>query len=133
MVEIVSPLIKDFPKDNFKHMHDYQGMLGDIQDVDMLLSTFDEFASRDDSYDPKPVRRFYRQRHTDVVNAFVEDMNQISIFWRPDVESSFPWNTVQLQQKAKISKEPAKVLSDQERGGDRCQVNAEVPGNLSVH
>lgn len=133
MVEIIHPLIKDFPEDNFKHMHDYQGMLGDIQDVDMLLSTFDEFASRDDSYAPEPVRQFYQQRHTEVVNAFVEDMHQINTFWRPDSESPFPWNTGQPHQKTTTLKAPAKLSSDQERDRGRNQVKAEPSGNPSVH
>ncbi len=133
MVETVHPLVKDFPEDNLKHLHDYQGILGDIQDVDMILSTFDEFMSRDDSYNPEPVRRFYQQRHTEVVNAFVEDMHLINTFWRPDLESPFPWNAGQSQQKTTTLKVPASLSSDQERDGDKNRIKVELPGNLSVH
>jgi CHAD domain-containing protein len=33
MVELIHPLISTFPEDNFKHMHEYQGLMGNIQDM----------------------------------------------------------------------------------------------------
>jgi CHAD domain-containing protein len=91
MVEICHPLVSKFPEDNFKELHDYQGMMGDIQDVEIILSTFEEFAEGDPSYVSEPVLRYYRQRYLDVVNAFLEDIHQINTFWRPAPDSSFPW------------------------------------------
>lgn len=95
MVEIVHPWIPGFPENNFEFMHGYQGMMGDIQDLEVFLSTFEDFADRDASYDPKLVLRYYQQRHEEAVTAFIEDMHQIHAFWRPTPESAFPWETGQ--------------------------------------
>jgi CHAD domain-containing protein len=91
MVEIVHTLIPNFPEANFKYMHEYQGMMGDIQDEEILISTFEDFAEGDASYNPEPVLQFYLQHRTDLINAFVEDMHQINTFWRPTPELPFPW------------------------------------------
>ena len=99
MVEIVHPLVPNYPENNFKFMHDYQSMMGDIQDMEVLLSTFEDFAERDASYDPKPVLRHYQQRHNEFINAFIEDMQKINTFWRATPESAFPWETGQASKK----------------------------------
>jgi CHAD domain-containing protein len=91
MVEIVHSLIPNLPEANFKYMHEYQGMMGDIQDKEILISTFEDFAEGDASYNPEPVFRFYFQQRIEVINAFVEDMHQINTFWRPTPEALFPW------------------------------------------
>jgi CHAD domain-containing protein len=119
MVELIHPLVKDFPEDNFKQMHEYQGMMGDLQDVEIFVSVFDDFADKDASYDPNPVRQFYEQRHTEVINIFVEDMHQINTFWRPTTESPFPWKIGHRLEK------PTKPLPDQEEDANGKQVEAE--------
>jgi hypothetical protein len=69
--------------------------MGDIQDMEVFLSTFEEFAERDTSYNPEPVLRYYQQRHKDLVNTFIEDMHKVNNFWRADPDSPFPWETEQ--------------------------------------
>ena len=96
MVEIVHPLISNFPVDNFKHMHNYQGMMGDVQDLEIFLATFEIFASKDKSCNLESVRRFYQQRHKEAVNAFIEDMHQLNTFWRLSSEAPFPWESQPL-------------------------------------
>jgi CHAD domain-containing protein len=125
MVEIIYPLVANFPDDNFKHMHDYQGLMGDIQDLEVFISVFEDFADNDASYDPEPVRRFYQQRHAKAVNTYLEDMHQINIFWRPTPESPFFWETVQHQEKTTLSKEPADSLPEQDADENGKQLEAE--------
>ena len=93
MVEITHALIPNYPDNTFNLMNDYQGMMGDIQDAKVLLSTFEDFADRDTSYDPKPVFHYYQQRYNQLVNVFIENMYQINTFWRMGPESLFPWES----------------------------------------
>ena len=125
MVEIVSPLVSNFPEPNFKNMHDYQDMMGAIQDLEVILSIFEDFADRDASYDPEPVRRYYQQRHTEAINTYLEDMHQINIFWRPEPESPFFWETGQLLDETGASKESAEPLPEQNMDGNGKQVETE--------
>jgi CHAD domain-containing protein len=119
MVELIHPLVKDLPEDNFKQMHDYQNMMGDLQDVEIFVSVFDDFADKDASYDPDPVRQFYKQRHSEVINIFVEDMHQINTFWRTTPESPFPWEIGHRQEKS------AEPLPEQEEDANGKQVEVE--------
>jgi len=93
MVEIVQPLLPNLPTENFERMHAYQSAMGDIQDVEVFLAAFDDFAERDASYNPEPVLHYYQQRHEDSIKAFIEDMGQVSTFWRSAPEAAFPWES----------------------------------------
>jgi CHAD domain-containing protein len=125
MVEIIYPLVPSFPETSFKAMHDYQDMMGAIQDLEVLISTFDDFAKNDTSYDPEPVRRYYQQRHTEAINTYLEDMHQINTFWRIGPESPFFWETGQHQEESTPSKEFADLLPEQDVDGKGKQVEAE--------
>jgi CHAD domain-containing protein len=122
MVEIVHPLVANFPDDNFKHMHDYQDLMGNIQDLEVFISAFEDFAEKDTSYDPEPVRRFYQQRHTEAVNTYLEGMQQINTFWRPTPESPFFWETVEQLEGTKSSNESTEPLPEQEADGNEKQI-----------
>ncbi len=113
MVEIVHPLISNFPDKTFKHMRTYQDSMGAIQDLEIFISVFHDFTDKDVSYDPEPVRRFYQQRHTDAVEAFVREMRRIEAFWRPKPDSPFPWEKRQRREK---SAEPLPKQGNAENG-----------------
>jgi CHAD domain-containing protein len=91
MVEIIHPVLPDFPKKQLKQMQDYQTSMGDIQDVEVFLRTLEKFSSRDDSYDPEPVRRFYQDRHTELISAYLGGADNLAAFWRATPEAPFPW------------------------------------------
>lgn len=126
MVEIVSPLVSNFPETNFKNMHDYQDMMGAIQDLEVILSIFEDFADKDASYDPEPVRRYYQQRHTEAINTYLEDMHQINIFWRPEPKSPFFWEAGQLLDQTGASKKSTEPLPEQNTDGNGNGKQAET-------
>jgi len=125
MVEIISPWLPGFPEDNFEYMHDYQDLMGDIQDMEVFLSTFEDFAERDASYDPEPVFRHYRQRHKEAINAFIEDMHQVNTFWRATPESAFPWENRRELEKSDLKDRGTEPPSDQENDNNGEQVRPE--------
>lgn len=120
VVEIVHPLVPGFSERYFKFMHEYQGLIGDIQDMEVFLSTFDDFAERDASYDPDPVLLHYQQRHKESINGFIEDMHQVNTFWRSAPEAAFPWESDQDPKN-----ESADPDSDHENDENKKQAEAE--------
>jgi CHAD domain-containing protein len=92
LVEIIYPLLPGFSETQLKNMHTYQTALGEIQDVEVLLNTLADFAAGHKTYDPQPVHRFYEQRHTELINAYLENMNETITFWRATPEKPFPGN-----------------------------------------
>jgi CHAD domain-containing protein len=91
MVEIIHPILPGFPEPQLKSMHDYQTAMGEIQDMDVMLRTLADFANRHKTYDPQPVRQFYGQRHSEALAAYLEDMGQFHVFWRPAPDQPFSW------------------------------------------
>ena len=91
MVEIIQPLLKDFPTDNLRQMNDYQSLMGEIQDVEVIMQTLADFPSSASSFGHEPIRRYYERRHAEATSAFIEDMNQLDMFWRVAPEQPFPW------------------------------------------
>jgi len=91
MAEIAHPLLQDFPSENLKRMHDYQSLMGEIQDVEIIMQALADAPMRASSFDAGPVRRYYERCHAEAVSAYMEDMQQLDTFWRPAPDQSFPW------------------------------------------
>lgn len=91
MVEIVHPLVQGFPPENLKCMHDYQSLMGEIQDVEIITQALADAPLQVSSFDPEPVRRYYEGYHTRAVSAYLEQMNQLDTFWRFAPNQPFPW------------------------------------------
>jgi|SRR5688572_6360945 len=91
MVEIVHPLLPHFPVENLKSMHDYQSLMGEIQDVEVIMQALADAPANFSSFDPEPVRRYYERCHAEAVSAYLASMNQLDTFWRPAPDQPFPW------------------------------------------
>jgi CHAD domain-containing protein len=91
MVEIIHPLLPDFPSENLKQMHDFQSLMGEIQDVEVIMQAFADAPIHTSSFDPEPVRRYYERCHAEATSAYLEAMNQLNTFWRSSPDQSFPW------------------------------------------
>jgi CHAD domain-containing protein len=91
MVEIIHPLLDDFPMENLKYMHDYQSLMGEIQDLEVIMQALADAPVNVSSFDPEPVRRYYEECHAKAISAYLESMNQLDAFWRPAPDQPFPW------------------------------------------
>ncbi len=91
MVEIIHPLLPDFPLGNLKQMNDYQSLMGEIQDVEIIMQALADAPLQASSFDPEPVRRYYESCHAAAISAYMKVANQLDTFWRPAPDQSFPW------------------------------------------
>ncbi len=91
MVETIHPLLPDFPVENLKYMHDYQALMGEIQDLEVVMQAFADAPRSASSFDPEPVRRYYEGRHAEAISAYIKCMNQPDRFWRSISDQPFPW------------------------------------------
>ncbi len=90
-VEVAHPLLEDFPPENLKRMHDYQSLMGEIQDIEVILQALTDAPVNVSSFDPEPVRRYYEGCHAEAISAYLENMNQLDAFWRAAPDQPFPW------------------------------------------
>ena len=91
MVEIIHPLLDDYPTENLKRMNDYQALMGEIQDAEVFAQTLADYSEHTSLLDHQPVRNYYERRHAEAISAYAEAMNQIHTFWRSTPEEPFPW------------------------------------------
>lgn len=91
MLEIIHPMLPGFPPKLLKKMQNYQTAMGEIQDVEVLLRTLEEFSPRAENPALEPVFRFYEQRHAELIAAYLRRMDNFSAFWRATPQSAFPW------------------------------------------
>jgi CHAD domain-containing protein len=91
MVEITHPLLPDFPSENLKRMHDYQSLMGEIQDVEVIMRALADAPVHASSFDPEPVRHYYERYHAQAISAYMENMHQLDTFWRSAPDQPFPW------------------------------------------
>jgi CHAD domain-containing protein len=91
LVEIVHPGLPGYPKEQLGIMHDFQAMMGEIQDIEVLLDGLAQFAEKNPSFNAEPVRCFFRKQHAEAIDTFFQGMPQLKTFWRPSRKASFPW------------------------------------------
>jgi CHAD domain-containing protein len=91
MVEIVHPLLPGFPMENLKRMHDFQSLMGEIQDIEIIVQALADAPVQAASFDPEPVRHYYELCHAKAISAYLESMDQLDTFWRPAPDQPFPW------------------------------------------
>jgi CHAD domain-containing protein len=99
MVETIHPCLPNFPEAQLEHMHDYQTRLGTIHDGQVLLETLAEFARDSDSYDPRPVRRFYERTLADQLSEYLKHKADVLDFWRATPLVAFLWQRVQKKKE----------------------------------
>jgi CHAD domain-containing protein len=91
MVEIVNPLLNDFPPENLERMHAYQSLMGEIQDIEVIMQTLAEAPIHLSTFDPEPVRGYYERCHAEAISAYLAATDQLDTFWRPSPDQPFPW------------------------------------------
>lgn len=99
MVEIIYPLLDGFPMENLNHMNDHQSMMGEIQDLEILMQTLVDFSERASSFDSstplnitlEPVLEYYKVRHAEAISTYLNNKTMFENFWRSSPEQSFPW------------------------------------------
>ena len=85
MVEALAPLLPDATEARLDAMRRYQGMMGDIQDAEVFLKSFDEFR-QDQDPDPASSRALRdevlcrRQTH---IETYLRHSDQLRQFWPP--------------------------------------------------
>jgi CHAD domain-containing protein len=91
MVEIVHPLVKDFPPAILKQMNEYQTWMGNIQDTEVFARTLADFMATASFPDQVAVQRYYEKRRSEAISTFVDAMDQLHTFWRSAPDQPFPW------------------------------------------
>lgn len=91
IIEIIHPLLEKMPGGNFQKMHDYQGMMGDIQDMEVALQQLSDFSDMYPVADIDTIHIHYHARLKQSLFNYLDDKGELLTFWRIAPDQSFPW------------------------------------------
>lgn len=91
-VEVVHPLITNFPAVYMEGMRRYQSLIHEIQDTENFLQVLAGFSDHASLSEMGVVRHYYECRYEEVVAAYTAQMDQLHLFWRHMPDQPFPWN-----------------------------------------
>jgi CHAD domain-containing protein len=99
VIEVLLPVLPGFPQENLRRMQAYQGRMGDIQDLDILIHALGTYSERppqgsadeDLALDLKSSRDRYADQQTQLITTYLEDKDELLSFWRAAPEELFPW------------------------------------------
>ncbi|MCS6806309.1 MAG: CHAD domain-containing protein [Acidobacteriota bacterium] len=80
MVEVLQPLLVDVTQDRLKHMHDYQTMMGDVQDIEVLTANLTAFLRKEKLTLPA-VEQWLAQRRAQLIETYVQSADELFQFW----------------------------------------------------
>ena len=91
-IESIQPLLTGAPGTLMRRLHDYQTLMGDIQDVEVGLQMLVDYSARS-GVELAGVQTRLTEMHQAHVRAFIEAMPEVRAFWRATPEKSFPWQS----------------------------------------
>ncbi|HJS19032.1 MAG TPA: CHAD domain-containing protein [Anaerolineales bacterium] len=94
MVEIVHPMLGNYPAGNLKKMNTYQTLMGEIQDAEVFACTLADYSGNSSLPNPEPVHCYCEERRSKSISAFADAMDRLHDFWRPASDRPYPWEKV---------------------------------------
>ena len=85
LVELLQSMLPEVTAHQIETMHEYQSMMGEIQDVETLQGALDEYVSKKKSRQGKHLhfRDYLRKRRTALVRAYLHQADRLDSFWPP--------------------------------------------------
>jgi CHAD domain-containing protein len=91
-IEIIHPLLTRYPANMLKAMNEYQGWMGDIQDIEVLQGMIGAFGKVHPNADISALMSAVEELHRQKVAAYLSKKDTLQIFWRPSPQQSYPWS-----------------------------------------
>lgn len=102
MVECVYPFLPNFPEANLRTMHDYQTLMGNIQDKEVLLSVLNTFDSEKNGARLNEAIEFYQREHAKTIQVYMDRKDDLLRLWRQSPIRPFPWEAETSSQPSEI-------------------------------
>lgn len=91
MVDALSPLLPAVTDKQRQAMRDYQSMMGEIQDMKVLLAALDKFIEEEENEPAtQRLRAEFGWRREQLVQGYVNAAHKLRLFWPPKASSPRP-------------------------------------------
>ncbi len=88
MLEVVLPVLKNYPQECLEQMHEYQSRMGDVQDANVLLNSLNKYDANNEL---TALRSEFEKRRAELIDTFMTHRSEIQDFWRAAPDQNFPW------------------------------------------
>jgi CRISPR/Cas system-associated protein Cas10 (large subunit of type III CRISPR-Cas system) len=72
-------------------MHDYQSLMGEVHDADVMLETMATFAATHKKHNLQSAIEVYENRHQLAATAYINNRDAVTRYWRNTPQTPFPW------------------------------------------
>ncbi len=92
MIEATEGLIPGFPVEYEEQMKQYQNMMGEVQDVQVLLNSLADYAAAAPGFDSHKAMDYFHHCLDEAVCMFLDHQDMLDTFWRLQPDQPFPWD-----------------------------------------
>jgi CHAD domain-containing protein len=91
LIEILSPEMVDYPKELMTQLRTYQTLMGDIQDIDVMLESLAEFGRKHPQLPVQGVREYFQSLQKQDIDSVLAGADFMFTLWRKTPRESFAW------------------------------------------
>jgi CHAD domain-containing protein len=92
MIEILIPILHDYPVEYLALMRTYQDMMGDIQNGEIILNHLNKLAKKVPKFKRLPVLAFFKTNYEASIATFLQHFVDTPNFWRDSNLGNMPWH-----------------------------------------
>src|SRR5262249_34593398 len=92
-VQAAQPILRDTPETMFERMHEFQDLLGAVQDADVLFESLTQWGGKQNENTQRnlaPIYQTVAQRRRDAVQKLLDNIGDMQTFWPPRTNDSKP-------------------------------------------
>jgi CHAD domain-containing protein len=95
MMETLAEIVPSLTREQLCEMHDYQTLMGDVQDAEVLLQAFDKFLCKKELKDgsARKLQQALLRRRQDLIGKFLRSSNELKRFWPIGAGMAMPSRT----------------------------------------
>lgn len=92
MIEILIPILHDYPTEYLAKIRTYQDLMGEIQNGEIILTHLNQISKKVSETKRAPVLAYYQTNYEASIQAFLQEFVEVPNFWRDSSLSNMPWS-----------------------------------------
>lgn len=91
LIEIISPEMIEYPPELMTRLRAYQTLMGDIQDIDVLLESLNDFGKKHRQVPVQGVAEYFQSLQKQNIAGVLAEAEFVFTLWRKSPSANFPW------------------------------------------
>jgi CHAD domain-containing protein len=92
MIEIIIPILHDYPSEYLAKIRTYQDLMGEIQNGEIILNQLNQLSKKVSESKRAPVLAYFQTSYDASIQTFLTEFVDVPNFWRDSSLSNMPWS-----------------------------------------